>query len=121
MAKSGKTAGKKRSSKRTLIAPKGDKRYIKRDTKGRIKESDDQSRSLGQDRKKSSKKKVKAGYGDQGDQAKKSAAPKKKTATKKKAAPAKKKSATVKKKSAPARKKSAPKKAAAGKKAARKK
>jgi len=41
--KQGKTKG---SGKRELIAPKGNKRYIKRDGRGRIKESDDQSRSL---------------------------------------------------------------------------
>gem|GEM_PF-3425322 len=48
-----KTANKKKtkgSGKRELIAPKGDKRYIRRDSKGRIKESDDQSRSLSKDR-----------------------------------------------------------------------
>jgi len=49
----------------------GDKRYIKRDEKGRITESDDQGKSLSQDVKKSAKTKVKPGYGDQGDQPKK--------------------------------------------------
>ena len=49
MAKSGK---KKSSGKRELIAPRGDKRYVKRDAKGRITESDDQGRSLSHDRKK---------------------------------------------------------------------
>ena len=77
MAKStSKGAAKKSSGKRTTIAPHGDKRYIKRDEKGRIKESDDQGRSLSQDRKKSAKTKVKPGYGDRGDQQKKSAAKK---------------------------------------------
>ena len=37
-------------SKRELIAPKGDKRFIRRDEKGRIKESDDVGRSLTADR-----------------------------------------------------------------------
>jgi len=60
--KAGSTAGK-----RELIAPKGDKRYIKRDSQGQIRESDDQSRSLRQDRKKTAKTKVKPGYGDKGD------------------------------------------------------
>ena len=79
MAKaSKKSAGKKSSGKRELIAPNKDKRYIKRDEKGRIKESDDQKKSLSQDVKKAAKKKVKPGYGDQGDQAKKKSAPKKK-------------------------------------------
>ncbi|MBA3342380.1 MAG: hypothetical protein H0T48_11170 [Gemmatimonadaceae bacterium] len=63
-----KTGAKKSSGKRTLIAPKGDERYIKRDAKGRIKESDDQTRSLRADAKKRAKKTVKPGYGDQGDQ-----------------------------------------------------
>ena len=116
MAKASKSAGKKASGKRTLIAPKGDKRFIKRDAKGRIKESDDQGRSLSQDKKKAAKKKAKPGYGDQGDQAKKSAASKKKSApARKKSAP---KKAAVAKKAA--KKKSAPKKAARAKKAAKK-
>jgi hypothetical protein len=57
------------------LAPNDDKRYIKRNEKRRIKESDDQARSLSQDRRKPAKKKVKPGYGDKGDQ-KKSAAKK---------------------------------------------
>ncbi|HEX8773748.1 MAG TPA: hypothetical protein VF735_09055 [Pyrinomonadaceae bacterium] len=63
-----KKSSKSGSSKRTLIAPKGDKRYIKRDAKGRITESDDQSKSLGQDVRQHSKHEVGPGYGDQGDQ-----------------------------------------------------
>ncbi len=54
-------------AKRELIAPKGDKRYIRRDAKGRIKESDDVGRSLSQDRKRKAKTKVKEGQGDKGD------------------------------------------------------
>ncbi len=60
-----KSTAKKSSAKRTLIAPNGDKRYIKRDEKGRIKESDDVGRSLSADAR---KKTVKPGFGDQGDQ-----------------------------------------------------
>ena len=41
-----KTAKSKSSGKRELIALNGDKRLIKRDTKGRIKESDDLGKSL---------------------------------------------------------------------------
>ena len=78
MAKSVKSAGKKSSAKRTLIEPKGDKRYIKRDEKGQIKESDDQGKSLSQDIKRKAKTKVKPGYGDQGDQPKKKSTGKKK-------------------------------------------
>jgi hypothetical protein len=55
------------SGKRELIAPRGDKRYIKRDAKGRIKESDDQSRSLSRDRRTKAKTKTEPGYGDRGD------------------------------------------------------
>ncbi len=83
MAKStGKNPAKKSSSKRTLIAPNGDKRFVRRDEKGQFKESDDVGRSLSQDVKKSAKTKVKPGQGDKGDQPKKAAA--KKTAAKKK-------------------------------------
>ena len=64
MAKS----AKKNSSKRELIAPNSDKRYIRRNEGGQIKESDDQGRSLSQDMKKSASTKVKAGQGDKGDQ-----------------------------------------------------
>jgi hypothetical protein len=39
-------ATKKSSGKRTTIKPRGDARYIRRDSKGRIKESDDVGRSL---------------------------------------------------------------------------
>jgi hypothetical protein len=52
---------------RELIAPLGDERYIRRDAKGRIEENDDVSRSLSQDRRKTAKKKVKAGQGDRSD------------------------------------------------------
>lgn len=55
------------SSKRELIEPNGDKRLIRRDEKGRIKESDDLGRSLSQDVKKSAKTKVASGQGDRGD------------------------------------------------------
>ena len=108
MAKATKTAAKKSSSKRTLIAPKGDKRYVRRNEKGEFTESDDVGRSLSQDKKRKAKTTSKPGQGDKGDRAiKKSAA--KKTAAKK--SPAKK--ATPKK--------SAVKKSAAKKPTSRKK
>jgi len=72
-----KKAKKSSSGKRELIAPKGEKRYIRGNEKGQIKESDDQGRSLSQDVKKHAKKEVKPGYGDKGDQPKKSKAKKK--------------------------------------------
>src|SRR3954469_10422294 len=67
MATTNKREKRKASGKRELIAPKGDKRYIKRDGQGRINESDDQSRSLSRDKKTIAKTKVKPGYGDRGD------------------------------------------------------
>ena len=82
MAKATKTATKKSSEKRELIEPNGDKRYIKRDEKGQIKESDDVGKSLSQDVRKRTKKEVGPGYGDQGDQPVKKTAAKKSTATK---------------------------------------
>lgn len=65
---SGKSTKKRGSSKRTMIEPHpGDKRYIRRDAKGRIKESDDVSRSLAADVRRSSKTRSKSGSGDKGD------------------------------------------------------
>jgi hypothetical protein len=62
-----KPAAKKPAAKRELISPRGDKRYIRRDAAGRIKESDDVSRSLSQDRRRKAKKAAKSGQGDRGD------------------------------------------------------
>jgi hypothetical protein len=56
------------SGNRELIAPKGDKRLIRRDAKGRITSSDDLGRSLAKDVRQSAKTTVKAGQGDRGDQ-----------------------------------------------------
>jgi hypothetical protein len=53
--------------KRELIAPKGDKRYVRRDTKGRFNESDDAGRSLARDVRQRAKTKAKSGQGDRGD------------------------------------------------------
>ena len=64
-------ARKRGSGKRELIAPKGDKRYVRRDAEGRFTESDDVGRSLTRDRKQSAKTTTKAGYGDRGDRASK--------------------------------------------------
>jgi hypothetical protein len=54
-------------AKRELIDTGTDKRYVRRDDKGRFKESDDVARSLAQDVRKSAKTKAKAGEGDRGD------------------------------------------------------
>ena len=65
-------AEKKRSSDRELIDTGTDKRYVRRDEKGRFEESDDVGRSLAQDVKKHAKTTVKSGQGDRGDQKRKS-------------------------------------------------
>jgi hypothetical protein len=63
-----KAPAKKAGSARTLIEPHaGDKRYIRRDAKGRIKESVDVGRSLAADRRQKAKTKAKHGQGDKGD------------------------------------------------------
>jgi hypothetical protein len=54
-------------SKRELISPNDDKRLVRRDEKGQIKESDDLGRSLGQDVRKHAKTESKPGQGDRGD------------------------------------------------------
>jgi hypothetical protein len=60
-------ARKRKAGSRELIAPRGDKRYIRRDALGRIKESDDVGRSLSQDRRRKAQSVAKAGQGDRGD------------------------------------------------------
>jgi hypothetical protein len=58
---------KRNSTKRELIAPKGDKRYVRRDAQGQFKESDDVGKSLSQDRRRKAKTAAKSGHGDKGD------------------------------------------------------
>jgi hypothetical protein len=50
-------------SKRDEIAPNGDKRYVRRDDKGRIKSSVEEGASLSAD----ARHKAKPGQGDRGD------------------------------------------------------
>jgi hypothetical protein len=52
---------------RELIDTGTDKRYVRRDSEGRFKESDDVGRSLAADRRQHAKKKTKKGEGDRGD------------------------------------------------------
>ena len=54
-------------SKRELIEPTGDKRYVRRDETGRFSESDVVSRSLSQDQRRQAKTPAKPGHGDRGD------------------------------------------------------
>jgi hypothetical protein len=63
-------AKKSGAAKRELIDTGSDKRYVRRDDKGRFDEVDNQSRSLSQDVKKKAKTTVPAGQGDKGDQKK---------------------------------------------------
>lgn len=63
-----KMAEKKGSSKRELIDTGNDKRFVRRDEKGRFEEVEDVGRSLAQDVRKPAKTKVQSGQGDRGDQ-----------------------------------------------------
>lgn len=54
-------------TKRELIDTGNDKRYVRRDSKGRFKESDDVGRSLAADRRRHSKTEPPRGEGDKGD------------------------------------------------------
>jgi|SRR4029453_1524162 hypothetical protein len=58
---------KSRMSKRELIAPKGSKRYVRRNPKGQFKKEVSVGRSLASDRRRQAKTKVRKGQGDHGD------------------------------------------------------
>ena len=58
----------KHSSKRELIDTGTDKRFVRRDDKGRFDEVDDVGRSLSQDVRQHAKTVVPPGQGDRGDQ-----------------------------------------------------
>ena len=53
---------------RTVIAPRGDKRYVRRKKGKFTKSQDDVGRSLPADRRRKAKKVAKKGEGDRGDQ-----------------------------------------------------
>ena len=61
----------RKPAKRELIDTGRDKRFVRRDSEGQFKESDDVGRSLTQDRTRKAKSVVKAGQGDKGDQKRK--------------------------------------------------
>jgi hypothetical protein len=65
---SGSRGGSRGSGKRELIDTGTDKRYVRRDSGGKFKESDDVGRSLAQDRRRHAKTVVPKGQGDRGDQ-----------------------------------------------------
>jgi hypothetical protein len=59
------------AGKRELIEPNpGDKRYVRRDERGRFKEMTDVGRSLAADRRRQAKTVSKPGQGDRGDRPK---------------------------------------------------
>jgi hypothetical protein len=58
---------KKKAAKRKLIDTGRDKRFVRRDPRGKFDESDDVGRSLASDRKKKAKSAGKSGHGDRGD------------------------------------------------------
>jgi hypothetical protein len=65
-----KTAAKRTrtaKSKRELIDTQKDKRYVRRGSSGKFRESDDVGRSLKTDRQQKARRTVKSGQGDRGD------------------------------------------------------
>jgi hypothetical protein len=58
---------KRGSGKRELINTGTDKRFVRRDGRGRFNESDDVGKSLSADRRRKAKTKSKPGQGDRGD------------------------------------------------------
>ena len=58
-------------SKRELIEPNGDKRFVRRDDHGRFSESDDVGKSLAADQRQHSSHDAGKGQGDRGDRQKK--------------------------------------------------
>jgi hypothetical protein len=72
--KSRKSASAKRSrpaAKRDLVRRKKSSAYAKRTARGRFKEMDDVGRSQKSDKRRKAKKRVRSGYGDQGDERRK--------------------------------------------------
>ena len=56
------------AGKREVIEPnQGDKRLVRRDSKGRFSESDDVGRASAQDQKRDAENEAKKGQGDKGD------------------------------------------------------
>ena len=68
MAAKKKSSRKRKSAKRTQIAPRGDKRYVRRDASGHFTDEQvDVGRSLAADRRSKSKTVAQPGQGDKGD------------------------------------------------------
>jgi hypothetical protein len=62
-----KSAKRRKAAKRTLVAPKGDKRFVRRSAGGRFSESDDVGMASAADRRRKAKRKAPRGHGDKGD------------------------------------------------------
>jgi hypothetical protein len=62
-----KKKAKRSTQKRDQVETPTATMYAKRDEQGQFREMDEQGRSLASDRRRSAKKKVESGYGDQGD------------------------------------------------------
>lgn len=67
MAKTAAKGAKRKAAKRELIDTGSDKRYVRRGSGGKFKESDDTGRSLSRDVPKKARTKAKRGQGDKGD------------------------------------------------------
>jgi hypothetical protein len=67
MAKKSSGSGQRKAAKRELVNTGRDKRYVRRDSQGQFKESDDVGRSLAQDRRRAARTSSKSGHGDKGD------------------------------------------------------
>jgi len=61
------TKSKSKTSRRDLIAPKGSKRYVRRNPQGEFKKEVNVGRSLAADRRQHAKTNVPKGQGDRGD------------------------------------------------------
>jgi hypothetical protein len=62
-----KTSSRRKAARRELIDTGSDKRFVRRGSAGRFKESDSVRRSLPADRRQKARTKVKSGQGDKGD------------------------------------------------------
>ena len=60
-----------KTSKRELVDTGKDKRFVRRDEKGRFDDVSDVGKSLAQDRRQDARKEVPPGQGDRGDQKRK--------------------------------------------------
>jgi hypothetical protein len=61
------TKKRARTSRRELIAPKGSKRYVRRNPQGQFRKEVTVGHSLAADRRRQAKTKVQKGQGDRGD------------------------------------------------------